>query len=573
MNQVTKAQLEDIVEHISDNISGYLYNSTVNSIAPTLSEAVAPTGGVAEGEQFYLDNILYTATSPISQGSAIVVYPTSGYNCKLSDSVTGQIKAVKDNLGTASTKNSTSVVTQSTDLVESVAVKNIVGWGNKNLSIPYIYSTGGSEFSLSYNNNKVTVNGTLGDTDIIQPISSIARANGYMFDLSAGTYTISLTGDTANIEPQIVKSDGAVLEGTTITLNAPTTIFVRVSVKKNNTFNNQICYIQLEKGSTATAYEPYHASVNQTLRNAEVIKGKNLIGWKIGYVYSSADGSLSPNTHGACSDKIKVSAGQKFIGSKKNTLGSNDNMYARTYDSNGAFVGTIAVLSNTQLQNEITIPSNIGYIGVFQLLNSADVSREWLDSNEVMFYDATETDLTYEPYYTPLKDVVPTKTDNSVIAPVEDGATCANPNGYAVGEHFIRGGKFCTVISAIASGESFTLNTNYIEGDIADILAPKEITVTPASIYTLQSNSIAMKYGRVITINLRLNSATFSGASNYKIATIPSQYAPRVGTYSVGIEHDTNEVYRLFITNTGEIYVRLVAAATIAIEGTITYII
>lgn len=62
------------------------------------------------------------------------------------------------------------------------------------------------------------------------------------------------------------------------------------------------------------------------------------------------------------------------------------------------------------------------------------------------------------------------KANNSVIAPVEDQATCQNPDGYAAGDHFIRNKKFCTAITSIANGATFTLNTNYVEGKIADNL-------------------------------------------------------------------------------------------------------
>ena len=57
------------------------------------------------------------------------------------------------------------------------------------------------------------------------------------------------------------------------------------------------------------------------------------------------------------------------------------------------------------------------------------------------------------------------KADNSVIAPVENGSTASQ--AYAVGEHFIRDGAFCTCTQAISQGGSFTLNTNYTAGDVA----------------------------------------------------------------------------------------------------------
>lgn len=56
----------------------------------------------------------------------------------------------------------------------------------------------------------------------------------------------------------------------------------------------------------------------------------------------------------------------------------------------------------------------------------------------------------------------------SVVGPVENSTTASK--AYAVGEHFIRNDKFCTAIAAIASGATLTLNTNYVEGTIAECI-------------------------------------------------------------------------------------------------------
>ena len=84
------------------------YDLRDSNIAPIELDSAHASQPYAVNEEFVLDadGNLYTATSPISQGSAIVVYPTSGYNCKLSDSVTGQIKDVKDDLDENKVDNS-----------------------------------------------------------------------------------------------------------------------------------------------------------------------------------------------------------------------------------------------------------------------------------------------------------------------------------------------------------------------------------------------------------------------------------------------------------------------------------
>ena len=60
----------------------------------------------------------------------------------------------------------------------------------------------------------------------------------------------------------------------------------------------------------------------------------------------------------------------------------------------------------------------------------------------------------------------------SVVGTVENNSTASK--AYAVGEHFIRNDKFCTAIAAIASGATLTLNTNYVEGTIAEAITYRD---------------------------------------------------------------------------------------------------
>lgn len=97
-----QSRIEDLLLEVKQVIEegGHDESATRASIAPTESDSAHASKNIVVGEQFYLsDDKLYTATSAISQDDAIVVYPTSGYNCRVSDSVTGQIKAVNDNIG------------------------------------------------------------------------------------------------------------------------------------------------------------------------------------------------------------------------------------------------------------------------------------------------------------------------------------------------------------------------------------------------------------------------------------------------------------------------------------------
>lgn len=63
-------------------------NNAQQMIAPILSSLVAPSGGLASGDQFIYNGLLYKATAAIAQGGTITI----NGNCTLADSVTKQIK-------------------------------------------------------------------------------------------------------------------------------------------------------------------------------------------------------------------------------------------------------------------------------------------------------------------------------------------------------------------------------------------------------------------------------------------------------------------------------------------------
>lgn len=68
------------------------------------------------------------------------------------------------------------------------------------------------------------------------------------------------------------------------------------------------------------------------------------------------------------------------------------------------------------------------------------------------------------------------KADISAIGTNETGATASK--AYANGEYFYKNGKFCTAIASIASGATFTLGTNYVEGTVAETLGGYKVVCT-----------------------------------------------------------------------------------------------
>ena len=129
------------------------------------------------------------------------------------------------------------------------------------------------------------------------------------------------------------------------------------------------------------------------------------------------------------------------------------------------------------------------------------------------------------------------KADNSVIAPVESRTTASR--AYAKGAHFIRDSAFCTAKTAIAQGETFTLNTNYTVGTVGNSI--KALEESPQISYVTniinavdRSSSITdvtsdlffipkLRIG-IVTISFRVTSAI--GSSGACLGNWVSDYLP-----------------------------------------------
>jgi len=106
------------------------------------------------------------------------------------------------------------------------------------------------------------------------------------------------------------------------------------------------------------------------------------------------------------------------------------------------------------------------------------------------------------------------KVDNSVVAPVESGATASQ--AYAIGEHFIKDGAFCTAKAAIASGATFTLDTNYTEGSIADAVVQSNWSYTTSGLTPTNCTILGggyCKIGNLVIVNMRIKFTSTSGVT------------------------------------------------------------
>lgn len=402
------------------------------------------------------------------------------------DAINTYAEGIKNGLGTAAAKNAIGVVADSADIVESKAVKNLVGWGNKNLCNPdtFIQALLDESGEANFENRWIT-------SDFI-PCNGTVTLSGYKdgskvnFCVRFAEYNSSKTfiQITTNVNIQDVAEWSR-----TFTLNANTR-YVRMSVGFNNEATTPTAYfatnrLQLERGSTATAYEPYHASVEETLRDAEVVEGKNKLpypfyetGTKTEHnisIVNNGDGTLSIGTSAKTDAGVRYGLTGVGVADRRPISEIQNKILVINATGNNFGLGIWYYNSLTYLSVEYintnkkpTIPNNCDSYVLFANVPSGTTPTGTI---KPMIVDATETDYSFVPYYIPLKDVVPTKADNSVIGTVEDGT---NPTkSYAVGEHMIRGGKFCTVTSPVTISSTWTLGSNYVEGTIADNLVYK----------------------------------------------------------------------------------------------------
>lgn len=95
----------------------------------------------------------------------------------------------------------------------------------------------------------------------------------------------------------------------------------------------------------------------------------------------------------------------------------------------------------------------------------------------------------------------------SVIGPVEDGEKASQ--AYAIGDHFIKDGKFCTAIHIIAAEATLTKNNNYVEGCITDFLQVNEQKATSevANCTIDDTRNHCVKVGRIVTLRVRFTLA------------------------------------------------------------------
>jgi hypothetical protein len=99
------------------------------------------------------------------------------------------------------------------------------------------------------------------------------------------------------------------------------------------------------------------------------------------------------------------------------------------------------------------------------------------------------------------------KCDNSVIGTVEDGT---NPTKtYAVGEHFIRNGKFCTVTVPVTTSSTWSEGSNYTSGEVGDVVyitlstGAKNVPASGSAIHDFSASDIPFANYDILNVSIR----------------------------------------------------------------------
>lgn len=304
-----------------------------------------------------------------------------------------------------------------------------------------------------------------------------------------------------------------------------TKIYAYISNAEPNNATITLSNVMLTKAIYAgMPYQPYHASVEETLQDAQVIEQANL--WDSnnvfsGYINNEANGQIYASSTGAKTIYQYLPAGQYTV--KKIT---SSTFRLAQYTSapavgNTCISSTMVNVGSSAIEHTVTL-ANACYLAV-TVSGSSDSANIQNILNSVKIAKGTDPQ--------PLKY---SKCDNSVIANVENGTTFSQ--AYSIGQHFTRHGAFCTLTANVAQNDTILDNTpaQFTAGDVAGALAFKYTIPSTDDLDNYKTNGI------------------------YNTVTAPSHSPENVG-YNVVLvnRRNQNDVQQIvFHSGNGTIYCR-----------------
>ena len=169
-------------------------------------------------------------------------------------------------------------------------------------------------------------------------------------------------------------------------------------------------------------------------------------------------------TYGSSATNVPLIDGKDYI------LSFDVTAISGSAESNGR--GTFRLGNSTMVQVECHSVGSYSLEFTFHtdyylsfIITGSTAATGSITVDNVMIRPAEIADSAYAPPIYDNTELEAKKTDNSVIAPVENGPTASQ--AYSVAQHFIKDGAFCTATTTIAYGETLTEGTNYTKGDVA----------------------------------------------------------------------------------------------------------
>lgn len=281
--------------------------------------------------------------------------------------------------------------------------------------------------------------------------------------------------------------------------------FIRFSCASayGTTYNNDIC-INISDPSKNGTYEPYKKH-SYALDSSLTLRGvPKLVDNKIkfdGDVYES-DGKVTRRYGVVDLGTLNWAKDSNNTFYASSIASFNMKGYASTVIAN-AICSKYAIDANGNVNNLIadkTIAIASSYIRAYDSAYTSETATTFKTamSGVMLVYElVTPTEETAQPYTNPQRcaeggteeyvstSIVPVgheseyyeniaakveglPYDLSMIAPIENGTTASK--AYSVGQYFLHNDQFCKAKTAIASGATFTLNTNYEVTTVANEL-------------------------------------------------------------------------------------------------------
>lgn len=149
--------------------------------------------------------------------------------------------------------------------------------------------------------------------------------------------------------------------------------------------------------------------------------------------------------------------------------------YVFSHNGEALFINVRQYYANKSFNSTNVIPSGRAFTTTEDVYYIRFFADDTIDYDSGLQLEEGSTVTSYMPYAPSNNALNAKKADISAIGTDESGNTTAS-KAYAIGEHFYKDEKFCTAKTAIASGATFTLNTNYVEGDVATEITNKIVT-------------------------------------------------------------------------------------------------